>query len=62
LKMTDGKNNCHCVQGVGCDVYNCKYNEQTCGTCMASHITVQNKSALNKAETFCDTFTPRGSF
>ena len=56
--MSD-KNSCSCVQGVGCDVQNCKYHSQDHNCCTAQHIVVENKSAVNKAETYCGTFCPR---
>ena len=49
------------VEGVGCDVKNCKYHSGSRDCCTAAHIDVQNKSALNKAETYCGTFCPKGS-
>ncbi len=48
-----------CLQGVGCNVYNCKYNDTSCKACRAEHINVQNTNALSKGETFCDTFAPK---
>ena len=60
--MTDNNKNHDCLPGVGCDVYHCKYNEESQARCTASRIDVQNKTAINKAETFCDTFTPKGSY
>ena len=56
------KNNCGCVKGVGCEVTNCKYNDTQCKSCTAEHISVQNKTAAQKGETFCDTFSPKTSF
>ena len=47
---------------VGCDVCNCKFNDKSGKYCTAAHINVQNKTAVNKGETFCDTFAPKGSF
>lgn len=60
--MEKSKKSCNCVSGVGCDVTNCKYNDVECKCCTAEHILVENKSAVNKGETFCDTFTPKTSF
>lgn len=60
--MEHTKKDCSCVKGVGCDVTNCKYNDVTCKTCTADHIRVENKTAVNKGETFCDTFSPRVSY
>ncbi|MGN1002259.1 MAG: DUF1540 domain-containing protein [Oscillospiraceae bacterium] len=57
----DHQNGCGCVKGVGCDVYNCKYNDVESKCCKAEHINVQNKTAVSKAETFCDTFAPKAS-
>ena len=55
--------NCGCtgnIPGVGCDVSNCKYNTTDCH-CTAGKITVHNKNAESKGETYCSTFCPRGS-
>ena len=52
---------CSCARNVGCDVQNCKYHNGASNCCTADHINVQNKSALNKSETYCGTFIPRGS-
>ena len=62
--MSIGKNDwsCNCAKNVGCDVRNCKYNDTADGCCTAEHIKVQNKTAMKKGETFCDTFTPKASF
>lgn len=61
-KITMGNNNgCGCVKGVACDVKNCKYNDTGDSRCTASNIKVQNKSAMNKSKTFCDTFCAKGS-
>lgn len=52
------------LSGVDCDVTNCKYHGSHCGAgcaCCASHINVQNPSAMRKAETFCSTFEPKQS-
>ena len=49
------------VTCVGCDVQSCKFNDTKGKYCTAEHISVQNKSAMNKGETFCDTFAPKGS-
>ena len=59
--MSNGKNSCGCVKGVGCDVQNCVYHSQTENYCTAEHINVQNKAAVNKAETYCGTFSPKAS-
>ena len=45
------------VTEVGCHVQHCVYQEQ--GHCHADRISVQNKTAECKGETFCDTFAPR---
>ncbi len=59
-KFTDSKAYPHgAVQGVGCNVAHCKYNDAACKSCTADHISVQNKSAIKKGETFCDTFAPK---
>ena len=47
---------------VGCDVKNCKFNDEGGSYCTATQINVQSKTALNKGETFCNTFLPKGSF
>ena len=60
--MSNSKTGKPCLHGVGCDVHNCKYNSASDCRCTAEHISVQNKTALNKGETFCDTFTPKGTF
>ena len=59
--MSENKNGCSCVTAVGCSVENCTYHtkENRCG---ASRINVQNEQATQKVETFCATFTPRGSY
>ena len=50
------------VTCVGRDVRNCKFNDISGSICTAERINVQNKAAMNKSETFCDTFIPKGSF
>ena len=60
--MEHEKNRCDCVLGVGCDVYNCKYNDNECRCCTAEHIMVENTTAVKKAETFCGTFSPKANF
>ena len=60
--MNMDKNSCGCVLGVGCDVHNCKYNDNECKRCTAEHIKVENKTAMKKGETFCDTFLPKTSY
>ena len=57
--MEYGKHEETCLQGVGCSVLSCRYNDTQCKACKAEHINVQNKSAMKKGETFCDTFAPR---
>ena len=47
---------------VGCDVKNCKYNDLSGSYCTATRIDVQNRTAVNKGETYCNTFMPKGSF
>ena len=59
--MEQGKQEQNCVQGVGCNVHNCRYNDTSCKSCTAKHISVQNTAAMKKGETFCDTFTPQTS-
>ena len=48
------------LQGVGCDVVNCKYHG-TDGSCNAGAISVESHSAVRMAETFCGTFEPKSS-
>ena len=60
--MKPEKNGKQCVSGVGCDVLGCKYNDIACKSCRAEHISVQNRTAVNKGETFCDTFTPKATY
>jgi hypothetical protein len=60
--MDKGRPEAQCVKGVGCDVTNCRYNDTTCRSCVAERINVQNRNAIKKGETFCDTFTPRTSY
>ena len=50
------------ITNVGCDVKNCKFNDLSGGYCTAVQIDVQNRTANNKAETYCNTFLPKGSF
>ena len=50
------------VTCVGCDVKHCKFNDLQGSYCTANRISVQNKTALSKGETFCNTFTPRGTY
>ncbi len=50
------------VTSVGCDVKNCKFNDHSGSYCTATQINVQSKTALNKGETFCNTFLPKGGF
>ena len=57
--MDHAKQDSRCLKGVGCSVTNCRYNDTECKACKAEHISVQNRSALNKGETFCDTFAPK---
>ena len=53
-----GKNKTGGVQNVGCTVTDCIYHSQQ-DRCCARGITVENKSAQSKAETFCSTFENR---
>lgn len=46
--------------GVACDVAGCKYNTIS-SHCCAEKISVQNEKANTKGETYCSTFSPRGS-
>jgi len=46
------------LQGVTCDVVNCKYHGHD-NYCHSERINVQSTSALRKAETFCGTFLPK---
>ncbi len=52
------KNCCDPIQGVGCNVENCAYNESG-KECHAEHIQVRNDQAHTKSETFCSTFTKK---
>ncbi|MGI5977097.1 MAG: DUF1540 domain-containing protein [Candidatus Limivicinus sp.] len=54
------KKRCLDNPGVVCDVTNCKYNTIDC-KCNAAKITVQNEKACTKGETYCSTFSPRGT-
>lgn len=47
--------------GVGCDVTACKYNTVDC-KCSAAAIKVKNEKAVTKGETYCGTFSPRGTY
>ena len=59
--MSDKKCSCgETIQGVGCDVANCKYNTADCH-CTADKISVHSHNAVSKGETYCSTFCPRGS-
>jgi len=60
--MEKWQNNCGCSGNVGCDVCNCMYNDNKCQRCTAEHIKVQNKTAMKKGETFCDTFIPKTTY
>ncbi len=46
--------------GVGCDVTACKYNTVDC-RCCAENIKVKSEKAVTRGETYCGTFTPRGT-
>ncbi len=46
------------LRGVDCGVVNCKYHCQD-DSCTARSISVENRRAMNKAETFCGTFSTR---
>ena len=50
------------ITSVGCDVSNCKYNDRNGKYCTAANIQVQNRNAVNKGETFCDTFAAKSVF
>ena len=45
---------------VGCSVTSCKYNTVDC-RCSAENISVRSEKAETKGETYCSTFSPRGS-
>ena len=47
-----------CLSGVCCSVSNCIHNENGC-KCIAEQIDVENKSASDKVETYCNTFAPK---
>jgi hypothetical protein len=48
------------VQNVGCSVKDCIYHTPN-NVCSAEHISVQNESAQRRAETFCGTFSNKGT-
>ncbi len=48
----------NCIQGVTCDVQNCKHNDMKKG-CTANHIQVGPKNAVISSETVCDSFQLR---
>jgi hypothetical protein len=58
--MSDSKIYNDKLNGVGCDVSNCKYHTKD-DKCTAPGIQVESENAMRKAETFCGTFAPRGS-
>ena len=49
-------NNCRCVQGVGCDAYKCKYNDNEQSKCVAENIKVGGVTSTCEKDTFCSTF------
>ncbi len=55
-------NHCGKLDGVGCEVKSCVYNDVDCKLCTAEKIKVENKSVNNKTEAACGTYTPRGGF
>lgn len=59
--MSDHTKNC-CEHNVACDVSNCAYNADG-KRCHANHIQVKNTQGTCscKDETFCSTFTKKGS-
>ena len=58
--MSEKNKGCCELPGVGCGVISCKYHTAD-NCCTAERIDVQNGSAQRKVETFCSTFTPKGS-
>jgi hypothetical protein len=59
--MDNKKNCCEKLKGVGCGVVNCKFHSSD-NYCHADQIKIESQNAMKKAETFCGTFSPRGSF
>lgn len=57
--MNNTHGHCGKLDGVGCDVKSCVYNDVDCRTCTAEKIKVENKSVNNKLEAACGTYTPR---
>lgn len=60
--MNNTHGHCGKLEGVGCDVKSCVYNDVDCRLCTADHIKVETKSVNNKLEAACGTYTPRGGF
>ena len=56
-KYARGSNGCDTLNGVKCDVKNCKHHTPE-DRCTASSIKVESSSAMNKTETWCGTFMP----
>ena len=51
---------CDTLDGVGCDVAACRYNDDA-RRCSAQSINIESRSAVKKGETFCSTFSPKSS-
>jgi len=56
--MAEMKSGDDIINGVGCDVVNCKYHGHA-NQCFADSISVESQNAAKKTETFCGTFAPR---
>ncbi len=53
--MSDTRCGCDKIDGVKCDVTNCRYHGPN-DCCQADGIRVESHNAMRKAETFCGTF------
>nr|WP_317411917.1 DUF1540 domain-containing protein [uncultured Solibaculum sp.] len=49
------KQDCHCIQGIHCEVKNCVYHQKD-DKCEAGKITVGPTFAVSSADTICSTF------
>lgn len=58
--MNNNTKNKNCITSVGCDVTNCAYNTAD-RHCSAQRIDVKNEAARAEFETFCSTFSPKGT-
>ena len=48
------------LYGVSCDAVHCRYHGHD-NRCLAENIMVESPNAIKRAETFCNTFSPRPS-